>query len=1011
MSRSFHVWLLVGWSFSLPRVCCGQQNLLEGDGSFETGYGVWNQSGAVDDTTAFDGQRSVRLTGRLATRERYRYKLAGGRTYTFSVYLKAKEPGTKLSLEAPRTNWSGAESQTVVTVGTEWKRYSLPVAPKPDTSPTVWLCIDHPAWLGQPERTYWVDACQFEEGVMTPYQSAEPISAACQVESPVPGNVFYPEEKVKLTFQLYNSRQEEAAATLRYDLRDYYGKTAKSETLPFRLPGQKNLSRQTTLDSLRRKGLYVVDYSLSAKAGDVVRSAVSFCIVAHPLPYSPEEGSPFGLSSAYGARVPAVARMGAKWTEARFTWPWLEKEQGKLEVDGLAHEVDYLNKHGINAIGRPERTAKWAGEYSEPTERALPKEEALPAYENFVFQVVSRLKGKVHYWMNWGGEDDLTVKGYAAKMGKSEDWVLQRIAEMMKAGYRGAKRADPNCVYGGAGQPSGVDCSAHFPFSRKVFTLAGDYTDMFHLDCYTWPRYFKQGWKVQSPEELKLTDILKEALAIAGPKKRCWIAEYGFGLSLNEAMDSPSAKSLADYMARSYLLAASVPRIEMLQWFASWECVEGESSYDMWRWPNPLPVVAAYSALAQVLTGAGNPREVVLGSSIKAYVFEKKKGSFAALWVPSNREVPVRLKQAKGVRVVDLMGNEVGGGATSLKLTGSPLYLLSKEPVGALRRLLAEARVDLKPVRVEIQLADLKTLRVQLANEINLPLNGTIALTVPLQGKGVREVQGSFTGLRPGVTEAVEVQLPGELDGARLSDCLLSGEVRTEEGTVKVTQPLSLLPCPKTDKKMVVDGDLADWAGRAPLELKDASYLAPPDALSHGLWTGEEDLSVRAYLAWDDERFYFAARVRDDILKNESGKENIWSGDSIQIGFDPQSDALKMKAPGYETDDREFSFGYSEKLNSPAICRSWPLPGAEPQAELAVKRQGDFILYELALPWKELGALRPERGKVFGFNFVVTDRDLGGGVEYWLGLTSGICDGKDPAAFRKFVLVEEQQKW
>lgn len=1001
------VWVWTGVSLLVAQASQGASNLLEGDSSFESGYGVWKESGTVDDTAAFDGQRSVKLTGRLVTRERYRYKLAGSKTYTFSAHLKAKEPGTKIVLSAPRSDWSGDESNTVVTVRTEWQRYSLSVTPKPNAAPTVWLAIDHPAWLGQPERTYWVDACQFEEGKMTPYQSAEPISVACQVASPVPGNVFYPEEKVKLTFQLYNSRQEEAAASLRYDLRDYYGKTAKSEALPFRLPGQKNLSRQITLDSLHRKGLYVVDYSLSAKTGGVVRGAVSFCIVAPPLPYSPEEGSLFALSSASGGRVPAVARMGVKWTEARFTWPWLEKEQGKLEVDGLAHEVDYLNKHGINAIGRLERTAKWAGEYSEPTERALPKEDAVPAYENFVFQVVSRLKGKVHYWMNWGGEDDLTVKHYAARMGKSEDWVLQRIGEMMKAGYRGAKRADPNCVYGGAGQPSGVDCSTHFPYSRKVFALAGDYTDAFHLDCYTWPRYFKQGWKVQSPEELKLTDILEEALAIAGPNKECWIAEYGFGLSLNEAMDSPSAKSLADYMVRSYLLAASVPRIEMLQWFACWECVEGESSYDMWRWPNPLPVVAAYSALAQVLTGARNPQEVVLGSSIKAYAFEKKRGSFAAVWVPSNKEVAIRLKQAKGVRFVDVMGNELGRGVTALTLTGSPTYLLSETPVSPLARLLAEARVDLKPVRVEIQPADLKTLRVQLANEINVPLNGTIAVTVPLQGKGAREVQGSFNRLRPGVTQAVEVRLPGEMDVARLSDYLLSGEVRTDGGTVKVTQPLSLLPCPRTNRKMVIDGDLADWAGRAPLELKDASYLAPPDALSHKLWTGEEDLSVRAYLAWDEQSFYFAARVRDDLLKNDSDKENIWSGDSIQIGFDPQNDAVKMKTAGYEADDREFSFGYSEKLRGPAIYRHWPLPPAEPQAELAVKRQGDYLFYELALPFKELGALRPEHGRAFGLNFVVLDRDQGQGVDYWLGLTPGICGGKDPAAFRKLVLLRE----
>jgi hypothetical protein len=48
--------------------------------------------------------------------------------------------------------------------------------------------------------------------------------------------------------------------------------------------------------------------------------------------------------------------------------------------------------------------------------------------------------------------------------------------------------------------------------------------------------------------------------------------------------------------------------------------------------------------------------------------------------------------------------------------------------------------------------------------------------------------------------------------------------------------------------------------------------------------------------------------------------------------------------------------------------------------------------------------LRPEAGKVFGFSFVVNNRDLGERADYCLALTPGIFRGKDPSAFRKFVL-------
>jgi hypothetical protein len=159
-------------------------------------------------------------------------------------------------------------------------------------------------------------------------------------------------------------------------------------------------------------------------------------------------------------------------------------------------------------------------------------------------------------------------------------------------------------------------------------------------------------------------------------------------------------------------------------------------------------------------------------------------------------------------------------------------------------------------------------------------------------------------------------------------------------------------------------------------------------------------------MGWDSQRFYFAARVRDDVLANDRSKEEIWSGDSVQVAFDTRNDA-RSDARGYEEDDREFSMGYSRKLNGPAIYRHWPLPASEPAAELAIKREGDITGYELALPFRQLAPLMPEEGKAFGFNFVINDRDLGERADYSLGLTPGICGGKDPSAFRKFVLVKE----
>ena len=52
MNRMACTWASVALFLLAPRVCCGQGNLIYGDSSFETGYGIWDKTGAIDSTTA-----------------------------------------------------------------------------------------------------------------------------------------------------------------------------------------------------------------------------------------------------------------------------------------------------------------------------------------------------------------------------------------------------------------------------------------------------------------------------------------------------------------------------------------------------------------------------------------------------------------------------------------------------------------------------------------------------------------------------------------------------------------------------------------------------------------------------------------------------------------------------------------------------------------------------------------------------------------------------------------------
>jgi hypothetical protein len=45
----------------------------------------------------------------------------------------------------------------------------------------------------------------------------------------------------------------------------------------------------------------------------------------------------------------------------------------------------------------------------------------------------------------------------------------------------------------------------------------------------------------------------------------------------------------------------------------------------------------------------------------------------------------------------------------------------------------------------------------------------------------------------------------------------------------------------------------------------------------------------------------------------------------------------------------------------------------------------------------------PAKGTIFGMNFTANDND-GAGNRFWMGLTPGIVEAKNPYAYRKFVL-------
>ena len=192
----------------------------------------------------------------------------------------------------------------------------------------------------------------------------------------------------------------------------------------------------------------------------------------------------------------------------------------------------------------------------------------------------------------------------------------------------------------------------------------------------------------------------------------------------------------------------------------------------------------------------------------------------------------------------------------------------------------------------------------------------------------------------------------------------------------------------KVDRPIVIDGELDEWSGPKGIELTmkwDASPSRP----------GPYDVKSDVYLRWDERNFYLGAEVWDKNQFNEQTGESIWEGDCIQFALG--------KGVKYQ------EYGIALTSRGPEVYRWIPQAGPVAGANLAVRRKDDRTVYELALPWDEVGAINAVDGTQLDFSLLLWDRASDREVESaaWGG---GIKDGKDPSLFRRLTLTQSKEK-
>jgi hypothetical protein len=508
---------------------------------------------------------------------------------------------------------------------------------------------------------------------------------------------------------------------------------------------------------------------------------------------------------------------------------------------------------------------------------------------------------------------------------------------------------------------------------------------------------------VQTPEEHGLEDIITEADEIADSREN-WLSEYGFGLSLKEQIDGNMARMMGDYMARSLLIAAGSGKVDYFLWFSNWKCIEGkEYCYDMWRWPNPLPVVPIFSNIVYTLGNTSKPERINIGSAIRCYVFDSPAGSLATLWVPANKKMEVVIPGLRKMSVTDVMGNPVRRKGDSLDISGSPVFLKAKIKKNVLSTSLKKLKLSGQAAyRWDVKLASAKEAVLYIDSMTKKSITGTAKLTV---GKISGETE--FTSVSgKNIPIKIKFNTPLDLSVASKANAELSIKLEGSDSADKIPVSFDLIPCVKVDTKIKIDGNLTDWKNCQPLAvLCNTSNLYPPDAETHKLWEGANDLSAKAYLGWDSKNVYFAIEIKDETHINDSFAERIWNGDAGQIAFAPAHPAPWMPK-GYGPRDKEFSFGYSTRLKKACIFQHVPYSANTPRVVIASKRTAKGMNYEVAVPFDQIKPISPEKDSVFGFNFIVMDKDSKKAKLCWMALTPGIALFKEPVKFKKFYFAK-----
>lgn len=264
-------------------------------------------------------------------------------------------------------------------------------------------------------------------------------------------------------------------------------------------PDSKYHIKEIPLREIENTGLYKIHTRITAPGGTYREYDSSISII--PEFSGVADGA---LSEYYGHHVPYDSDVSVfkklNVTSSRmwaneFIWYNLEPTEGNWQWKKMDDYVDAMEDAGIDLLGVLGYPSRWAAQ--EPTaadytgvngnalkweyrpDRWKPK--SYEEWENYVYTVVDRYKGRIKYWEVYNEVNFHPPYHTAAFSGSTEEY-----AELLRIAYAAAKRADPDCevLISGFSAPSGgVDSDMPNEFTKSKYQTG--YFDIFNVHGYS----------------------------------------------------------------------------------------------------------------------------------------------------------------------------------------------------------------------------------------------------------------------------------------------------------------------------------------------------------------------------------------------------------------------------------------------------------------------------------------------------------------------------------------------